>query len=176
MGGDGSTRKIFLQLGDGKIAYTDGADFPFVAQFQEGGHGIRDRRFFGFNGRPMDLVKIDPVGGEIAQRAFDLDGDGVGPEGSIEGFAVELGEIRAPRVVPPEAALRGEQNLVATAFNGLGNEALAVAPSIGGSRVEQVDPGVERGLDGADGFGVVVRPAPDGSTADGPGAEADDRC
>ena len=155
MAGDGTAGEVFSELGGGQVADADGADFSLVAEFQQRGHGFLDRGFFRFHGGPVDLIEIDAVGGEIAQRALDLDGDGVRPERAVEVLAIELGEKRAAGVVPPEAAFGGEQDGVAAAFDGFGDQALAVAPAVCGCGVQQVDAGVERGGDGAEGFGVV---------------------
>ena len=68
-----------------------------------------------------------------------------------------------------------EHDLVAASADGLADHFLAAAESVGRRGVDQVDSRVQRGLDGVDGLAVIRVPTPDGSSAQHPCAQPDDR-
>ena len=104
----------------------------------------------------MELVEVDAVGPERAQR-------GLARGAQVPGLAVDL--PRAARA--GMAALRGDDDVVAARpRERLGDQPLVVpdlllAGAVGVGRVDERDPGVERGVDGADGGASSGRPGED---------------
>ena len=93
----------------------------------------------------MELVEVDAVGLQRAQRRL-------AGRAQVLGAAVRR---PAPIAVAREAALGGDEDVVAPALQGLGDQALAVTDvavvaRVGVGRVDEVDARVEGGVDGAD--------------------------
>ena len=107
-------------------------------------------------------VPIDSAYGTFGIGAVELvEVDAVGLQGAQRRLARRAQVLRAPvgrpvlLAVARQAALGGDDDVVAAALEGLGDQALAVADvavvarvRVGG--VDEADAGVERGVDGAD--------------------------
>ena len=112
--------------------------------------GERDERLLdvGVGARPVDLVEVDPVRAEPAQRVLDRAHDPAAraalPVGVVAHRAVELG---------------GQDDVVAAALQRLADDLLGLPAGVDVGGVDEVDAGVERGVDDADRL-VVVRVAP----------------
>ena len=111
----------------------------------------------------MHLIDVDDIGLEAAKRIFEL-----------------LAEPRRRRVAqdlaasPVEPDLGGDDRTrSAPTLKRLADQFLGTAEAINRRGVDQIDPVVERGVNGADGV-AFLRAAPQPS-ADGPGAKADAR-
>jgi hypothetical protein len=103
----------------------------------------------GVGARSVDLVEVDPVGLEAAQRVLDLADDPSPGAPLLVGFLahrhVELG---------------GEDDVVAAAASeGFADDLLGLALGVDVSGIDEVDSGVERGVDDANRL-VVVRVTP----------------
>ena len=112
----------------------------------------------------MDLIDVDVIGAQPAQRILDLTHDpgaaGVAEYVSILPFESDLGGDEHARTQAPF----GE---------GLADDLLGAPETVGRSRVDDVDAMLDRGADGGDGFRLVgSAPHP---AADRPGAERDPR-
>jgi len=126
--------------------------------------GQRAERLFdvGVRTGAMDLVKVDPIGAQAAQGGFD---GAHYPPARVAAFV----GILAHRVVE----LGGQDDVVAPpAGERLAHDLLGLAPRVDIGGVYEIDPGVERAVDGAEGF-VMVRVAP-GPEHHGPQAQLAD--
>ena len=130
-----------LELLDRAVGEADPAHLALVLELLERAHGlgVGDVRV-----RAVVLVEVDAVGAERLQRRLAGRAD-------VLGAAVELpGAARAG-----VTGLGGDDHVVVAALQGLGDQALVVADvvlvdGVGVGGVDQVDAGVERGVDGAD--------------------------
>ncbi len=158
---DGGDRLGLAQLIDVEVGHADPADLALPLEF---GHHrpplFNVLRRFG----PVDLVEVDAVHAQPAQAGLALAPDGVGLE-AVADLAV---------LVPNHAAFGEDVGALPHAMQGAGDDLLRAAEAVDGGRVDPVDAGVERLVNGGDGVGVVLgAPAPFISrAADGPGAEA----
>ena len=110
----------------------------------------------------VDLVQVDVVGAEPAQAVVAL-GDDPAPR-------VPLGVGVLPHL---PVHLGGEHDLVPLGpGQGLAHDLLGLAERVDVGGVDEIDPGVERGMDDPDGF-VVIRGAP-GPEHHGPQAQGAD--
>ncbi len=113
----------------------------------------------------MDLVEVDGVDGEAAERAFDLFSERCGPERAPDGAVG----------VPAHGTLGEDERLMAGGLERAADDFFRVAEAVDGRGVNPVDTEIEGAMDGGDGF-VVVLGAPcefPVSAADGPCAESD---
>jgi hypothetical protein len=98
--------------------------------------------------RPVDLVEVDPVGPQPAQRVLDRADDPSArralPVGIVAHRAVELG--------------REDDVVAAPARERLGDDLLGLALPVHVGGVDEVDPRVERRVDDADRLVVVGIP------------------
>ena len=122
----------------------------------------------------MGLVKINAVHAEPLEAVLDFNPNCVRAQAAMDGLSVEIREVAAPSVIPPEPALGRDDDLVAPALDGLADDNLAAAKAVGGRGVDEIDAEVDGLLDGADGFGVVGVLSPELPAAEHPGAQADD--
>ena len=97
----------------------------------------------------MNLVQVDPVRLEALQARLDL----------LKDPAARVALLVRVGVVHLSVHLRREHDRVAPALQGLADDLLRFAASVDIRGVDEVDPGVERGVDGANAF-VVVGVAP----------------
>jgi hypothetical protein len=98
--------------------------------------------------RAVDLVEVDVVGAEPAQRVLDL-GDDPAPR---DPAPVRILTHRAEH-------LGGEHDVVATAFERLADDLLGLTGGVDVGGVDEVDAGVEGAVDDADRV-VVIGIAP----------------
>jgi hypothetical protein len=105
----------------------------------------------------VDLVEVEVVGAEAAQRVLDRDHDPAAGAAAVVRVVVEGHE-----------ELRREHDVVAASGEGLADDDLGLALGVDVGGVDEVDPGVQRPVDGLDAF-VVVLGAP---LAEHHGAEA----
>ena len=84
----------------------------------------------------MLLVEVDSVGAEAPQAAFDRLGDPAGAGAGVAGIVVDRGD-----------ELGGDDDLVAPAGERATQVLLRARPAVDVGRVEEVDPGVEGGMD-----------------------------
>ena len=120
----------------------------------------------GLDARVVQLVEVDVVGAEPAQRRFEL-----------RAHRFRLPVVRALRLsgvlaggVDVVAALRGEDDLVAVRLQHVGEQLLAETRlAVDGRGVDEVDAGVERGVQQTL---LVVDDAPP-VAGEGPDAESD---
>ena len=124
----------------------------------------------------MRLIEVDVVGAQTPKAIFNFELEGVGPDASIDLFAVEIAEKRSLGIFPPEPALGGDDGLVSASLECLADDRLAVAEAVNRGGVDEVDAEVESGLDEADGFRVIRDIAPGGAAAEHPSAEGDGGC
>jgi hypothetical protein len=96
----------------------------------------------------VDLIEVDPVGVQPPQGVLDR------PHDPAPGAAAAVGVV-AHRV----EELRGEDDVVAPALERLADDLLGLAGAIDVRGVDEVDPGVERGVDDPDRL-LVIRVAP----------------
>ena len=102
----------------------------------------------GVDGRPVDLVQVDPVGAQPPQRVLHL-ADDPAPRAAL---LVRVGAHRA-------VELGGQDDVVAATGERLADDLLRLALAVHVGGVDEVDPGVERGVDDADRL-LVIRVAP----------------
>ena len=113
------------------------------------------------------------VGLQAAQTLLDFVADGLGAQVAVHALARLIEEVVPLVGVPHQAALGGQDHLVAPALDRLADYLFGVTQAVGGSGVDEVHPQVERPPDGGDGLGVVGSSPP--PATDGPRAEGDDR-
>jgi hypothetical protein len=95
----------------------------------------------------VDLVEVDPIGGQPPQRVLDLGDDPASRDASAIG-------VLAHRAID----LRGQHDVVAAGGRGpnrLAEDLLGLAGRVDVSGVDEVDARVERAVDDADRVGVV---------------------
>jgi hypothetical protein len=88
-------------------------------------------------------IEIDIVGFETPQTLFDFVSDRFRAEVTVNTRAILIGEESPLSGVPNQAALRGENNLIAASANSLAHDAFGKTEPIGRSRIDEVDTGVE---------------------------------
>jgi hypothetical protein len=141
-----------LTSGEGRG--TDVADLALADEVGEGAEGLLD---VGVGTRAVNLVEVDPVGVEPPERVLD------GPDDPASGAALTV------RVIAHSAVeLGGQDDVVATASDGLADDLFGFTLGIDVGSVDEIDTGVEGGVDDADRL-VVVGVAPG---AEHHGAEA----
>ena len=150
VGHDHAGRAVLVHLRRCTVRDADLADFALLAQRHQAGHRVLDRGFERFRRLRVRLHQVDAVGTEPAQAVLDLDAEGARLQAAAHRPAVLLKMQRAGVVAPPEAALGGDQGIIAPPRKRASDDLLAVAESINRRGVDQVDPGVQRGVDGAD--------------------------
>ena len=123
----------------------DVADLALVDEVGERAEGLLD---VGVGARAVDLVEVDPVGVQAAQRVLDR------PDDPAPGAALPVGVLAHGAV-----ELGGQDDVVAAALEGLADDLLGLALGVDVGGVDEVDAGVQRGVDDADGV-VVVGVAP----------------
>jgi hypothetical protein len=123
----------FDDVGRGHRGRADRADFPAVDQVRE-----RGKRFLDVGGRvrPVDLIEVDPVGLQAAQRVLDR-GHDPAPRGSL---VVGIVACRA-------AELGREDNAAAAPLERFAHGHLGLAVCVGS--IDEVDPRVQRLVDDA---------------------------
>jgi hypothetical protein len=157
-----------VQLGDAaksfnlrnrEIAHANSADLPLVEECLHRFGGLFDRHQ---RVGPMDLIDIDIIGAQPAQRVGRLAQDPV-TAGVPEDFPV----------FPLEPGFGGNDDVWAQAAFGncLADDLFGAAKSIGRRRVDKVDPAFDGGVDRLDRL-FLLRPAPH-PAADRPGSKAD---
>ncbi len=150
-----------LDLGRTDVAQPDRADLTRLVQALERGRGALQ---LGARIRPVQLIEVDGVGAQPAQRRLDLGAD-----------APRRGVSEHLAVAPCQADLGGDHDAVAqtTARQRLADDLLGATETVDRRGVDQRDALVERGLDRAHGIALVgAAPHP---SADRPRAEADTR-
>ena len=90
----------------------------------------------------MDLVEVDGVDAEAAQRSLKFFGQRRGLERAVDGAVG----------VPAERTLGEDVGFAGRGFNGAPNDFLGVAQAVDGGGVDPVDAKIEGAMDGADGF------------------------
>src|SRR4051812_1717834 len=109
----------------------------------------------------MDLVEVDVVGVQAPQRVLD----GLHDPAARAALVVDL-------VAHLAVELRGEDDVVAAAFEGLADDLLVLALRIDVGRVDEVDARVERGVDDPDRLVVVgLTPGAEHHRAEAQGAD-----
>ncbi len=98
----------------------------------------------------VHLVEVDVVGAQAPEARLDLAHDPAPRVAPAVGVA-----LLAHRHVHGAVELGGEDDLVAAALEGLADDLLGLAPGVDVGGVDDVDPGVERGVDDAGALGVV---------------------
>ena len=133
-----------LRGGEGRVAEV--ADLALVDEIAERAEGLVD---VGGRIRAVDLVEVDPVGVQPPQRVLDAADDPAPGSAPLAGV-----------VAHREADLRRQDDVVALAAGEcLADDLLGLAGGVDVGGVDEVDPGVERGVDDPDRF-VVVGLAP----------------
>src|SRR4051794_25207439 len=113
--------------------------------------------------RAMDLVEVDVVGVEAPQRVLD----GLHDPAARGALMVDL-------VAHLAVELRGEDDVVAAAFQCLADDLLVLTLRIDIRRVDEVDACVEGGVDDPDRLLVVgLAPRPEHHRAEAQGADLD---
>src|SRR5207253_2380110 len=119
----------------------DRADLAGAYQLRQRGKRLLD---VGVGVGPVNLVQVDVVGLQAAQRVLDLGYDPA-PRGASPVWVV------AHR----EAHLGGEDNVIAAALEGLADDLFRFAAGVGVGGVDEVDSSVQRAVDDADRIVVV---------------------
>ena len=145
-------------LGESEVS-----DLALGDEVGDGCRGLLDRRV---RVDPVLVVQVDVVGAEASQRALDGCPD-------VGGAAVACRAVVGRRGAADETELGGDLDLVAAALDGASDELLAVEGSVDLGGVDVRDAELEGAVDGADGLGVVQRPAGGVGAGHGHGAEAD---
>ena len=134
-------------VGGGHRGRPDRADLAAVDQVRQRGQRLLD---VGVGVRPVDLVEVDVVGLQAAQRVLDLGHD------PAPGVAPLVG------VIAHRACTLGRQDdVVAASLERLAHDLFGLAAGVRVGGVDEVDPGVQRLVDDADRVVVV-------GVADGP--------
>jgi hypothetical protein len=119
----------------------DGADLALADEVGERAERLLD---VGVRGRAVDLVEVDPVGAEPAQRVLDgLDDPAPGAAAPVRVIAHRHEE------------LGGEHDVVAATLEGLADDLLGLAGRVDVGGVDEVDAGVKGRVDDADRVLVV---------------------
>src|SRR5258708_6666380 len=154
--GHGSLHEVNGMIGEAAIAH-----FAFLDERLHGGPGL-------FDGservRVVKLVEIDVVALQTAQTGFDFALDARGCE-VFSPSSLLVGEC---------AALRKDVAPVALALQGFAYDLLGSSPAIKGGCINPVDAKIERHVDSADSFALILWSpidAPTGIGADGSGAD-----
>src|SRR3954447_10468594 len=137
-----------LRLDDLRRGERRGAEVADLARPDEVGERRERLLDVGVLARAVDLVEVDVVGPQAAERVLDLRHDPA-PRAAL---VVDL-------VAHLAVELRGEDDVVAAAFEGLADDLLVLALAVDVRGVDEVDACVERGVDDLDRV-VVVRVAP----------------
>jgi hypothetical protein len=137
-----------LRLDDLAGRVRRGADVADLALLDEVGECAERLVDVGVEVGAVHLVEVDPVGPETPQRVLDRPDDPA-PRASAP--------IRV--VAHRHEELRGQDDVVAAAFERLADDLLGFAGGVDVGGVEEVDSGVERPVDDADRV-VVVGVAP----------------
>jgi hypothetical protein len=129
----------FDDAGGGRLGGSDRADFAAVDQV-----GERGQRFLGVGVgvRSVDLVEVDVVGLQAAQRVLDCGHD-----------PAARGSLLVGIVTCGAAELGREDDAVTAALERLAHDHFGLAVRVG--RVDEVDPCVQRLVDDADRVVVV---------------------
>src|SRR5580704_3559144 len=120
-----------LHFGDREIAYADGPDLSCLVKRAHGFGGFLDRDL-GIG--PVDLVDIDIVGAESAQRIIDFLHDPLAGR-----VAINLA------IAPFQSGLRGNDRFGAHALERLADDLLGYAEAIHRCGIDQVDVLMQRG-------------------------------
>jgi hypothetical protein len=115
----------------------------------------------------VNLIEIDYVQLETAQAGFHLTADGVRFQ-ALADFAA---------LVPHPLAIGKDERFAGAAFQRARHHFFGMAQTMDRGRIDPVDSGVQRGVDGRPGFVVVMRSPGESPTAAAhrPRADADGR-
>ncbi len=134
-------------VGGGHRRRADRADLAAVDQVRERGQRLLD---VGVGVRPVDLVQVDVVGLQAAQRVLDLGHDPAPGVASLVGI-----------VAHRRRTLGREDDVVAAPLERLADDLFGLAAGVHVGGVDEVDPRVQRLVDDADRVVMV-------GVADGP--------
>ena len=117
----------------GEVGVADLAHLPVAHEAVESSERLLDRHV-GIG--PVLLVQIDAVGAEAPQAPFDRFGDPAAAGAGVARVVVDRGD-----------ELGGDDDLVAPAGERFAEVLLRAGPAVDVGGVEEVDPGVESGVD-----------------------------
>ena len=137
-----------LRLDDLAGRVGGGADVADLALLDEVGQRAEGFLNVGFGVRSVDLVEVDPVGAEPLEGVLDLGDDPAARAAALVGIVAHRHE-----------ELGGEHDVVATALQCLADDLLRLAGGVDVGGIDEVDPGIQRGVDDPDRV-VVVGVAP----------------
>ncbi len=140
MGGVGAAYGVRARLAYAEMAHLAGLDQP-----RHGADRLLDRHV---RVDAVEIVEVDHLDSEPLQAGLAGDRDIVRPAIGEAALAIRPAHI---------AELGGEDRLVAPALQRLADELLVPAGGIGVRRVDEVEPELQRAMDGGDGFWIVRR-------------------
>ena len=155
------------------IRRTDGADLALLLELHHGLDGLFQRVEVEIRALPVGVQDIQMVGAQPLQALFHVLDDALGGQVAVDGGAVH-DFVEHRRLVPPfQAALGGEDHLVAVDVpERLAHDLFAVVQAVDGGRVDPADALLDRRFNGVHRQGVVVV-APPAAAANGPGAHTE---